>query len=322
MSTLRVGVLRGGPSHEYEVSLRTGGNVLKHLPAEKYQPIDIFIDKKGAWHLHGAERSPDKILKQIDVAFNALHGHFGEDGKIQQLLTTFNVPYTGSTPLASALGMNKVLSKEAFIAQGITTPEYVVVTGDEYLDQKLVYIFPDSLDVFMVKPISSGSSLGASVVYNPQDLLVAVRAALEYSPSVLIEKFIEGREVTCGVIESVAGDTVYALAPIQIVKPEGNNFFDYKAKSEDGPHKVTVTDFTPEEKEGIQRLAIEAHQALGLRHYSRSDFIVGDDGEIYLLEANSLPGLAPEAVFQKSLAHLGSTFPEFLDHVLTLAMRG
>ncbi len=319
MSTIRVGVLRGGPSHEYEVSLKTGGNVLKHLPS-KYQPVDIFVDKKGAWHLHGAERTPEKILKHVDVVFNALHGTYGEDGKVQRLLDMFSIPYTGSRPVASALGMNKMLSKDVFLSHGMKVPQHVVINQDDHVEHKLAYVFPDGVKVFMVKPVASGSSLGVSVVTDMDGLLKAILDALQFSHAVLIEEYINGREVTCGVVESAENKNVYALAPIEIVPPNGSSFFDYQTKSDDSLYKTNVSNFTESEKREIQELAIKAHQSLGLRHYSRSDFIMAEDGGIYVLEANSLPGLAPEAIFQNSLIHVGSTFPEFLDHVLALAL--
>ena len=114
-------MLRGGPSNEYEVSLKTGANIIKSL-SEKYSPVDVFIDKKGVWHINGVAYEPHEVFKKIDVAFNALHGEYGEDGKVQKILDTFSIHYTGSKSLSSAIGMNKALAKNIFKSHGIKTP--------------------------------------------------------------------------------------------------------------------------------------------------------------------------------------------------------
>ena len=121
MSSIRVGVLRGGPSFEHNISLKTGESVLRNLP-EDYSAKDIFISKEGEWHLDGKPAHHDRIFRQIDVVFNALHGEYGEDGKVQQLLEAYGVPYTGSGVLASSLGMNKILARQAFKSAGLKTP--------------------------------------------------------------------------------------------------------------------------------------------------------------------------------------------------------
>ncbi len=121
MNKIRIGVLRGGPSSEYEVSLKTGSSVLNNLP-EKYSPVDIFIDKKGGWYIQGIPHEPHEAFKKVDAIFNALHGEYGEDGNVQKILDTFSIPYTGSKTVSSAIGMNKALAKNIFKSHGIKTP--------------------------------------------------------------------------------------------------------------------------------------------------------------------------------------------------------
>lgn len=320
-SKIRVGVLRGGPSGEYEVSLKTGSNVLKGMP-EKYHAKDIFIDKAGVWHIDGIAKPADKIIRHFDVIFNALHGDFGEDGKVQQILDSFSVPYTGSGALASALAMNKYLSKKVFKSRGLKTPHYEMIRRDDMSSSRLFGVYSNLQKPLVVKPNTAGSSLGVSIIKEWEDFVTAVEKAFEFSDSVLVEEFVEGREATCGVLDSAKNrDEVYALAPIEILKPQENEFFDYDAKYSGKSQEICPGDFTPEQTKKIQDLSIQAHKALGLRHYSRSDFIVTPD-DVYILETNTLPGLTSESLLPKALKHGGCEFHEFLDHVLTLALRG
>ncbi len=314
-----VGVLRGGPSSEYEVSLKTGASVLKHLP-EKYTPHDIFISRDGIWHSHGLPRDPDRILRKVDVVFNALHGAYGEDGKVQKLLEQFGVPYTGSQSIASALGMNKALSKKAFETHNLKTPRSVLVRKDNAGDKDLVEIFQTFPHPYVVKPVSAGSSVGVSVVRSFSEFLEAVKESLMHSSSVLVEEYIKGREATCAVVENFRGETLHALMPVEIVHPN-SEFFDYQAKYSGESQEICPANFDQKQKEEIQRMTAIAHKALQLRHYSRSDFIVSPRGEVYILETNTLPGLTEESLLPKALAAGGTKFPDFLDHLVGLAMK-
>lgn len=316
---IRVGVLRGGPSPEYEVSLKTGANVLKQLP-QKYHPKDIFIDRQGLWHVDGMVRTPHQALKNVDVIFNALHGNYGEDGKVQQILDMFNVPYTGSKAIPSAVGMNKHLSKNIFRDQELKTAAHEILRRDQYTQSYLFGVYANLKKPLVVKPATAGSSIGVSIVKDYTDFDRAVALAFQFSDTVLVEEFVEGREATCAVVDSSLSHDIYALAPIEIIKPDTHEFFDYDAKYSGKSKEVCPGDFSSDEASAIADLAIKAHKALGLSHYSRSDFIVAPDA-VYILETNSLPGLTSESLLPKALKHAGVDFPDFLDHVLVLALR-
>jgi len=321
MHKIRVGVLRGGPSSEYDVSLKTGGAVLKHLP-EKYQAHDIFISKDGAWHFEGVVKTPGEILRKVDVIFNAMHGEFGEDGKVQAILDDFSMPYTGSGSLASALGMNKILAKQVFLSNGIKTPLHVTVNiQDQGLQNQVMNIFKKFPMPVVVKPATTGSSVGVSIAHDFFELNEAIQNASQYSQDILIEEFIRGREATCGILNHFRGEETYALLPVEIIPPPKNGFFDYKAKYEGETKEICPGNFSEEEKKEIQRLASLAHKALDLKHYSRSDFIISPKRGIYILEVNTLPGLTEQSLYPKSLHAIGSNIPEFLDHVITLAIK-
>ncbi len=321
MKRIKVAVLRGGPSREADISFKTGKNVLDNLP-EKYIPTDVFISKDGGWYVDGLPVSPQKLFQNIDVVFNALHGEYGEDGKIQQLMNQFGVKYTGSKALASALGMNKAMAKDFFKKAGLKTPVYILVKKEDNLEEKAKEIFRTFPIPAIVKPNGSGSSLGVTIVKTIKDIVPAIEEALRHSDYAIVEEFIEGKEATCGVIENFRDKSIYPLLPIEIVKPREIGVWGFTEKYSGFSEEICLGNFSSKESKMIQDMAIEAHRVLGLRHYSRSDFIINSKRGIYILEVNSLPGLTKESLLPKSLDSVGCAFSFFLDHILTLALNG
>jgi D-alanine-D-alanine ligase len=324
MNRIRVGVLRGGPSNEYEISLKTGGNVLSALREdheEKYRPVDIFIDKDGYFYLDGVSVEPNDIISRVDVIFNALHGEYGEDGKIQSFFETHRVPFTGSGSLASAIGMNKILSKKAFEAIGIKTPRHKEISKDRIINdmQRIIREAFETIHLpVIVKPINGGSSFGTHLVRTYPELEKALLDASKYSENIMIEDFINGIEATCGVIDAFRGDDLYALPPIEI-RPH-TEFFDYESKYSGKSNEIIPATFDHATKLEIERLAKEIHKALDLKHYSRSDFIIHPKKGIYALEVNTLPGLTKESLIPKALHAVGSSIGEFVHHVIQRAL--
>jgi D-alanine-D-alanine ligase len=316
---LKVGVLRGGPSSEYDVSLQTGAAVIKHLP-ERYQAIDVFIDKSGVWHLSGMPILPHRALSKVDVVFNALHGEYGEDGKVQHILETFGVPYTGPKTFPAAISMSKPASKKLFVEYGLKTPRSVVLDKTADLDALALQIVRTLHLPVVIKPAAAGSSVGVSIVKRFHDFVLALKKAFVVGRQVLAEEMVSGKEATCGVLENYRNRRHYALLPVEIIHPKDKDFFDYEAKYGGSTGEVCPGNFSQGQKREIERMAISAHQALGLRHYSRSDFIIHPTRGVFILETNSLPGLTAESLYPKSLMAVGSSLPEFLDHVLTCAI--
>ncbi|MEN9405585.1 MAG: hypothetical protein RLY47_544 [Candidatus Parcubacteria bacterium] len=321
MSKLRVAVLRGGPSNEYDVSLKTGATVLKHLDREKYQPLDVFIDKNASWHVDGVVTNPLDLRHRVDVAWNALHGSYGEDGEVQRLLESIDLPYTGSGVVASAVAMHKAKAKEVFVRHGLSVAPGIEVELSVIDDGDVREIFRTLPPPYIVKPVSSGSSVGMSVAHSISELHDALMRANEQSSNVLIESMVRGREATCGIIDGYRGEKFYALMPIEIVPPTDASFFDYSAKYSGTSQEICPGRFSREETNAIQEAARTAHEALGARHYSRSDFIVTPKGKPYILETNTLPGLTEESLVPKALAAAGCSLKEFLDHVIKQAAR-
>jgi D-alanine--D-alanine ligase len=324
MPKIRVGVLRGGPSSEYDVSLKTGSAVLKNLPS-KYKAMDILLSKDGVWHLNGFSSYPGKIFQNVDVVFNCLHGEFGEDGKVQQIFESFNVPYTGSGIFSSSLGMNKILSKQSFKRAGIRVPKGIVLSDDGDPRRAARRIFQSMSPSWVVKPSSGGSSIGVSVAHNFSDLVSAISKAFEYGQKILVEEHIKGREAACGVVEHFRNQEYYSLPPVEIVPPPLSPFFDYNAKYSGETKELCPSGFDRETKGEIEKIAIKAHKLLGCRHYSRVDFIVSKGsatGEvnIYLLELNTLPGLTNESLLPKAVEAIGLSYSQFLDHLIKLTI--
>jgi len=313
----RVGVLRGGPSPEYNVSMNTGKTILANLP-EEYEPLDIFISKEGVWHIGGLEKEPYKILQTIDVAINATHGTYGEDGNIQKLFEYFHIPYSGSDSLASALGMNKAMSKDIFKRQGLKTPHHILINRDEVLNKTINKINESFLFPIIIKPMNSGSSLGINFVDRRDRIRDALLNSFKHSPNLIVEEYITGKEATCGIIEGFRGAPFYSLLPVEIVGPEDKYFHNYNSKYVDLESKYRVPgNFSKEENDQIQKTAILAHQILGLRHYSRSDFILHPKRGLFVLETNTLPELSHRSSFIKSLEAVGGNIKEFLSHLLS-----
>jgi D-alanine-D-alanine ligase len=314
-----VGVLRGGPSREHEVSLKTGASMLAHLPKDKYDARDIYIDKQGQWHDRGRAITPDRVLRQIDVVLNGLHGEYGEDGHIQKLLERFAVPYTGADSLGSHLAMHKVMAKLKAQEAGLLTPEFFYIERVEDASRVAAQAHRKFIPPVVVKPVGWGSSVGISIVGGHVHILRAVEDLFAGGAlGVLIEELVRGKEATAGVVEGLRGESLYALPVIEIIPPQ-EDFFSYEAKYSGKSREVCPGNFSRVHTEELKRAAKVAHRALGLRHYSRSDFIVSPKG-IYYLETNTLPGLTTESLLPKSLAAVGVALPDFLTHIVDLAM--
>lgn len=319
MQKIRVGVMRGGLGSEYHVSLLTGGNVLSALIGDKYESHDILITNAGEWHIDGTPTTPAKLSQHVDVIFNALHGEFGEDGKVQKILEIFDIPYTGSTVLASAIGMNKELAKKYFSKVGIKVPQGIVVARGEEVGEVVTRVGKEIKAPYVIKPLSGGSSVGLSLAHTTGELVSSIEKALAYSEKALIEEYVRGREVTLGVIDSSRGLGSYATPPLEILLPDGV-LFDYDQKYKNLTHPVGPARMSVAERTALEEAAIRAHTHLGARHYARYDFIMTDDGPC-LLEVNTLPGLTNTSLLPQSLALSGLPLPDFVDYIITLALK-
>jgi D-alanine-D-alanine ligase len=269
------------------------------------------------------------VILIIKLGYKIRDRAFLTDGKVQQMLEQWKIPYTGSGPFPSAVGYNKVLAKEQFSRLGIKTPQYVLyepsdidtgVTVEELAGERARKVWQKFAPPWVVKPASSGSSVGVRVCKTYPELVEALIEATNANISILVEELIEGKEATVGVVEGLRGKNIYTLPPIEIRVPKHKTFFDYDAKYSGISEEICPGNFTSEEKVELEKLASLIHEGLYLSHYSRSDFIVHPRKGIYALEVNTLPGLTNESLTPKALYAVGATLPEFLHHIIGLAL--
>jgi D-alanine-D-alanine ligase len=314
-----VGVLRGGPSREHEVSLRTGAAILQNLEEPRYIARDIYIDKSGQWYDRGKMTAPERVLPTLDVVIIGLHGEYGEDGGVQRLLEQYGVPYTGADSFASFLTMHKLMSKEKMREAGLLVPTYRFVEEASKAPEIVADVVRTFHQPVVVKPVAWGSSVGVSIVAGYAPALTAVENLfIAGATGVLIEEFIRGTEATVGVVENLRGEDLYALPPVEIIPP-GEDFYSYESKYSGETRHICPARIPKKVSDQLLAAARNAHQTLGLRHYSRSDFIISPKG-VYYLETNSLPGVTEESNLPIALDAIGMKFPDFLTHLVNLAL--
>lgn len=340
---MKIVVLAGGISTEREVSLISGKQIYIALKEKGHQVVlvDLFLGYQGEkaddifslekdW-AEGitavSEQAPDldairkmredggkcllgpnvlDICRQGDIVFMALHGANGEDGKIQALFELYNIPYTGTDYLSSAIAMDKALTKDLFRANHIPTPQgYSIKIGEPL--QKMEY-------PVVVKVNTGGSSIGVYIVKNAEELTQAMEEAKSYDDRVVIEQFIEGREFSCGVIDGKA------LPIIEIAPKQG--FYDFKNKYQQGMTRdICPANLEDELTRKCQKVIEDAYRALRLKSYARIDFILNEKEEIFVLEANTLPGMTPSSLLPQEAAAQGMDFKSLCEKLIEVSLR-
>ncbi|MDD5440290.1 MAG: D-alanine--D-alanine ligase [Candidatus Omnitrophica bacterium] len=301
IATLRIGVLAGGPSSEREVSLRSGAAVYQSLKKKGYNVtlIDVSADLESS--LAGIT---------IDAAFIALHGGAGEDGTIQKILERRHIPYTGSGPRASLLALDKIAAKRKFQDHSVPTPPFYTIRPSS--DSQSI---PDGFAVpLVIKPSCEGSSVGLSIVRTEEALGRAVTHAFTFGREVLVEKFIEGRELTVGILDDKA------LPVVEIVAK--NMVYDYGAKYVDTETRYIVPAvLSGKEGRQAQALGLKAHHALECRDLSRVDIRMDPKGSMFVLEVNTIPGMTERSLLPKAAQAAGIEFDALCSRLLELALK-
>ncbi len=304
----KVAVLMGGSSAEREISLMSGGGVLAAL---KSQGID-------AQAFDPSQRDLVELKREgFARCFIALHGRHGEDGTVQGALELLGIPYTGSGVMASALAIDKVMTKRLWLADGLPTPRYVVLGAGEYTPAHTRAV-PDTLGLpLIVKPPHEGSSIGVTKVVGYSQMQAAVDLAARYDADVLCEEFIDGEEVTCPVIGE--GASARALPVVRIVAPEGA--YDYQNKYFTDDVKYLVPSGLPAaEEQEIQRIVLAAYRSLGCRGWGRADLMIrAADRRAFLLEMNTSPGMTGHSLVPKSAAAAGLGYEQLCVQLLSAA---
>ena len=295
---MKVGVIMGGISSEREISFQSGKAVVENLDKNKYEVVEIAIDKK--------EDIENKV-KGIDFALLALHGQFGEDGTVQAVLQTLGIPYSGCGPLSSAACMDKDMTKSLLKAAGVKTAPWINIRKGEEIDydaiEKMGY-------PVVVKPTHGGSSVATFIIKDKKDIKHAVEEGYKWDKEVMIEKFIKGDEITCPML----GNEMF---PVIAIKPSKEyEFFDYTAKYADGGSEEVVVNLDEKLNKVVKKMAFDTYKVLKCEVYARVDMIVTPEGIPYVLEVNTLPGMTPNSLFPKSAKGKGVTYSELLDLII------
>lgn len=320
---MRIGVLMGGTSPEREISLNSGKAVLEVLRSSGQDALAIDIKKADKNYVTDLLLSYD-----IDLAFLTLHGSFGEDGKIQAILDQMRIPYTGSAAFASSLSMDKLASRRLFEAAGLAVPRYFVfdkkhrrsntsfapletIAQSENRKRSLTgFAFP-----LVVKPSGCGSSIGLSIIDEQKGLKAAIDLASKYDRCVLVEEYIEGREMTVGIFED---------KPLEAIEIRSRRrFFDYKAKYEQGQTDYIVPAPLPlKTMQVLKDTALKAHTLLGCSFFSRVDIILNNKNIPHVLEVNTIPGFTATSLLPKAALHKGIPFQELVLAIARAALEG
>lgn len=297
----KIGILAGGPSSEREISLRSGKAVYNALLEAGLNSILLEI-----------RNDIDEVIRNnnIDVAFIALHGRFGEDGTVQKVLEDAGIPYTGSGVEASAAALDKIISKDIFIKNSIPVPKHTVIDKSRFNE-----IDYGKIDIpVVVKPHLEGSSIGLSVVKDRSSLRAAIEEAFKYGDRVMLEEYIDGRELTVGILNDEA------LPVIEIVPKD--KVYDYNAKYKDSATKYLVPAPIPEDlSERARALGVMAHKALGCKSFSRVDMMLAPSGDIFVLEVNTIPGMTERSLLPKAAQATGLRFSSLCVKILEGALK-
>jgi len=306
---LNVAVLYGGRSGEHEISLRSAESIIAGLDRAKYEVQRIFITPEGRWEPRALSPEPG-ANPGIDVVFPVLHGTFGEDGTVQGLLELADLPYVGAGVLASAVAMDKEVTKRLLVERGLPVAEYVTVTRGHRRDIDLP--FP-----LFVKPANLGSSVGISKVKNCAELETALELAGQFDRKILVERGIAGREFECSVLGS---EQPVAAVPCEVIP--SREFYDYEDKYLlDAAKLIVPAPLTPEQTAEMQRMAVAAYQAVECEGMARVDFLMETaSGQLYINEINTIPGFTSISMYPKMWEAAGVPFAELLDRLIGLAL--
>ena len=308
---LKVALIFGGTSREREISLQTARTIARYLNPEKYKVVSIEIPK-------GVKRL---FKEKIDVALLALHGPGGEDGTIQGMLELLKLPYTCSGVLASALAMDKARTKRLVVGAGVPVLPDLLIHKRDFTTRALTPLLHGikrgGYSKVVIKPNRLGSSIGITIASGSRAIANGIKEALKHDEEILIEPYIQGREITVPVLGN--NDPV-ALPSVEIVPWRKSTFYDLKAKYEEGGSEhIIPAPLAKHEQIEVKNLALLAHKSLGCRGVTRSDFILNPEGKFYFLEINTIPGMTPMSLVPQSAENAGISFSKLLDELIKLA---
>lgn len=336
---INLGIIFGGMSTEYEISIKSATSIINNLNEEKYNIFKIFIDKNGMWFDNNKNieiTNVPEYLKSLDIVFPVLHGLYGEDGTIQGMLEVFKIPYVGCKVLASSLGMDKIYSKAIFEKAKIKQAKYICIKKyrekenyiladsnlreNEYNLKKIIEkTKPELKYPLFIKPSNSGSSIGVNKAENDEELIETIKNAEQFDHKIIIEQGIKGREIECAVLgNSKVG--VIASTPGEIISAE--DFYSYDAKYKRKESKTLIpANLSPKQIITIQDLAKRAFLAIDGNGISRVDFFLEEgSNEIYINEINTMPGFTEISMYPKLFEYDGIKFNELIDRLIDIEL--
>jgi len=312
----KIALIFGGPSGEHEVSVNSAENIAGNLDLSKYEVHKIFVSKDKKFQFLPDDKKlvlPETIPKIYSLEFNvaiiAIHGEFGEDGQLQAILDSIDLPYVGSDMTASAAAMDKNISNILFEKADLNVPSYIVFSNKEISDLR----YP-----IVIKPVRGGSSVGTVILKDQAGLSKALEEGFRYDDRLMAQEYVFGRELTCGVLENEKGES-FALPPTEII-PQKEPFFNYSAKyTPGGSREITPPDLPDQQIEELQGLALKAHNILGCKGISRSDFILSGN-KWYILETNTIPGMTKTSLIPQEANAAGINMSKLTDILIQSAL--
>lgn len=313
----RVGILRGGVSTEYDISLKTGANVQRALHEAGLEAVDMLLDKEGVLHIKGIPADLDDVKTEVDTVWNALHGSFGEDGQVQALLDQYGIPYTGSTADVAQLAFDKQKAKDHARALGVDTPASIMVIpeGDESVSELTQRIYKSFAPPWVLKPLTGGGSSQTYFAMTPLELSQFVDDKVSHQEPFIVEQYIYGREAAVGVIDDFRNQSEYVL-PVVEVGSASNGVLEHAVRSGEEPYARLHGGFTTTERDVLSDLAKKLHAHFGAKDYSQVEFIVDKRGKPWFLELDTHPHLTNNAPFLIALEAVGVSLQEFVKSVI------
>lgn len=318
-SKINVAVIMGGPSEDHhDISLETGKSILSNL-SDQYETFKVLVDKDGNWDI-----STKELKEKADIAFICLHGNYGEDGRIQDELESLDIPYTGSDSQSSGLSMNKFLSLRLLSDFGLQTPHSLDLSKKEWLsseEESLNKITDRISSPWVIKPNRGSASIDVYFADNKDDLQESLFRLFRKNKDVIVQEYIEGKEITCGVLDHGDSATSYPLVPVEVV-PNLSHFLNHDSKHKEDGSEIFVPPRIPNTLlDQVRKTAKQCHEILDCCCISKTDMIVTEEGKIYILEVNTHPNMTYNSLFLKGAGEMDISYKEIIDRIITAGLK-
>lgn len=313
----RIGIIRGGVSEEYDISLKTGANVQRALREAGLEAVDMLLDKDGVLHIKGIPADLETAKQQVDLVWNGLHGTFGEDGQLQRLLEEYGIPYVGSAADAAHMAFDKQAAKEQAKQLGIDTPPSILVIpeGNESVSAVTQRIYKTMAPPWVLKPLAGGGSVRNYFAFTPLELAQFVEESIMEGQPFLAEQYIYGREAAVGVIDNFRHQEPYVLPVVEVRSPVRGTLSNEIRNSEEDYARLNGG-FTKTERDTVSELAKRLHQHFGAKDFSQSEFIVDSRGKPWFIELDTHPHMTNNAPFLVALEAVGASLQEFVKSII------